>query len=59
MLWALQRLYERGEARFWNAVWPAVRLVIDIDDTRNNHYGEYYSQRNPLTTKNLKNRHGI
>jgi hypothetical protein len=59
MLWALQRLYERGEGRFWNAVWPAARLVIDIDDRRNKEYGEYYSQQNPLTADRLKDRHGI
>lgn len=48
-LWALQRLYERGEERYWTYVWPAVSLVYDIDDTRNNPYGDYYSHRNPLT----------
>jgi len=48
-LWALQRLYERGDERYWNYIWPAVSLVYDIDDTRNKPYGEYYSQKNPLT----------
>ena len=48
-LWALQRLYERGEGRYWEYVWPSVSLVRDVDDTRRNDYGEYYSQKNPLT----------
>ena len=48
-LWALQRLYERDEDRYWQYVWPSVRLVHDVDDTRQNRYGEYYNQRNPLT----------
>ena len=48
-LWALQRLFERKESRFWQFVWPKVSLVYDIDEVANNEYGEYYSQRNPLT----------
>ncbi|MBL7141195.1 MAG: DUF3800 domain-containing protein, partial [Planctomycetes bacterium] len=32
-LWALQRLYERGEERFLRYVWPSVGLVHNIDDT--------------------------
>jgi hypothetical protein len=56
LLWALQRLFERQEERYWNFVWPKVRLVYDIDDVRNNEYGEYYSQRRPLTLDVLKKR---
>jgi hypothetical protein len=48
-LWALQRLFEKKEGRYWEFVWPKVSLVHDIDDVRRNKYGEYYSQRNPLT----------
>lgn len=48
-LWALQRLYERNEARYWDFVWPSVSLVYDIDDGRSHDYGEYYTQRNRLT----------
>jgi hypothetical protein len=50
-LWALQRLYERAEDRYWQYVWPSVRLVHDVDDTRRKEYGEYYTQRNPLTVE--------
>jgi hypothetical protein len=56
MLWALQRLYERQESRYWDFVWPKVSLVYDIDDVRNHAYGEYYSQRNPLSTSEVQNR---
>jgi len=34
----------------------AVSLVHDIDDVENNEYGEYYSQRNPLTLAALERR---
>lgn len=33
-IWALQRLYERGEDRYVEYLWWAFRLVHDIDDTR-------------------------
>ncbi len=55
-LWALQRLYTRGEARYWNYVWPSCRLIIDIDDTREHPYGTYYSQKKPLTRAALLGR---
>ena len=48
-LWALQRFYERGESRYLDYLWPAFRLVRDIDDTRENKYGVYYTQKKPLT----------
>ncbi|MBN2291275.1 MAG: DUF3800 domain-containing protein [Pirellulales bacterium] len=48
-LWALQRLYERRESRYWDFVQRSASLVIDVDDTRENEYGEYYNKRRPLT----------
>ncbi len=48
-LWALQRLYERREERYLNALWPRFRLVIDVDDPRNPRTGVYYSQKRPLS----------
>jgi hypothetical protein len=30
-LWALQRFYERGEARYLNFVWPQTLEVLDLD----------------------------
>jgi len=53
-LWALQRFYERSEDRFLNFLWQAFRLVHD-DDNRRTKYGEYYTQKKPLTLAALKN----
>ena len=53
-LWALQRLYERGEDRFFNLLAPDYRLIMDVDDKRNRHYGEWYSDKNPLTAQKIK-----
>ena len=55
-LWALQRLYERGEGRYWDYVWPQVSLVIDMDDTEQAKYGRYYTQKKPLTLAAVKSR---
>jgi hypothetical protein len=51
--WALQRLYEMGEDRYVAYLWPAFRLVQDIDDQRAVGYGAYYTQKKPLTAAAL------
>ena len=48
-LWALQRLYEQGEDRYWETVRPRAKVVYDRDDTRTTSYGVYYTQEKPLT----------
>jgi hypothetical protein len=48
-LWALQRVYEKGEDRFWSFVWPKVRAVHDLDDTREHSFGTIYTPQKPLT----------
>ncbi len=48
-LWALQRLYERREERYWAYVQPQVSLVMDVDDTREAEYGRYYTKKKPLS----------
>lgn len=53
-LWSLQRLFERGEDRFFNLLSSNFSLIIDLDDKRNNKYGEYYSKTNPLELKKIK-----
>lgn len=53
-LWALQRFYERREDRYLDYVWPSIRLVHDLDDTRQNAYGVYYTQKRPLTLAALE-----
>jgi len=52
-LWALQRLYEKKEDRFFNLLQRNYRLIMDIDDKRNKEYGEWYSDRNPLTVDKI------
>lgn len=40
-LWALQRLYERGEDRYLGVLWSWFSLVVDVDDTVSGaHSGE-------------------
>jgi hypothetical protein len=58
-LWALQRFYEREEDRFLEYLWPCFRLVRDLDDTRHYKYGEYYTQKKPLTLAAKKKLPGI
>jgi hypothetical protein len=48
-LWVLQRLYEREEDRFWETIRSKVKLVYDVDDTRDAPYGVYYTPKKPLT----------
>ena len=53
-LWALQRMLERGEDRFFQLLAPGFRLIMDLDDTRNNHYGQWYSDKNPISLQKIK-----
>lgn len=55
-LWAIQRLLERGEDRFWNVVWPKVSLVHDVDDIGQHDYGEFYSQKRVSSLDAVQNR---
>ena len=58
-LWALQRLYERGEERFVELLWRAFRLVHDMDDTREARYGVCYTQEKPLNAAAVEGLQGI
>lgn len=53
-LWAIQRLFERGEDRFFNLLADHYRLVMDLDDTRNKPYGEWYSDSKTLCLEKIK-----
>ena len=53
-IWALQRLYERGEERYVNYLRATFRLVQDIDDRRKAGYGVYYTQKKPLNAAALE-----
>ena len=58
-LWALQRLYERHEERLVALLWSRFSLVHDLDDTRQAHYGVYYSKKKPLTLTAIRELPGI
>jgi len=47
-------MFERGEDRFFHLLATGYRLVMDLDDTRNKPYGEWYSASNPLEMKRIK-----
>lgn len=53
-LWALQRLYETGEDRFFDLLARDYRLIIDMDDTRQQSQGTWYGEANPLTLDKIK-----
>ena len=56
-LWALFRLYEKQEDRYFNFIRDMFSLVVDIDDTRNRNYGEYYdNHRNILSLEKMRGR---
>lgn len=53
-LWAIQRLYERGDDRYFSFLASQFRLVMDFDDTRNGKsYGRWYSDGDPLTKEKM------
>lgn len=56
-LWALQRLFTKGEDRFLALIWPKVGLIVDADDTAEKPYGTYHtSKRPPMSAAGIKNR---
>ena len=56
-LWALQRCYERQEARFLHALWPKVALIHDVDDPAGKQYGTYLTRTHPPPDpEKIKNR---
>lgn len=58
-LWALQRCFEKGEARFIEYMWPKISLVHDVDDARRAGYGEYYTRKKPLDQAAINQRSRI
>lgn len=52
-LWALQRMVERREDRYYNLIADKFRLVLDRDDCRKNAFGVYYTRRAPLSLEQL------
>jgi len=52
-LWALQRLYERGEDRFLQMVWPQVHCVWECRGTGEYKFGVRYTQEKPLDAASI------
>lgn len=55
-LWALQRVYERREDRFFSILSVRVGVIHDLGDTRIAAYRRYYSKRSALTASTLPER---
>lgn len=53
LCWAVQRVFEKGETRFYNYMLDKISLVVDIYD-REKYEGSknYYKRGNPLTEAN-------
>lgn len=55
LCWAVQRVFEKGETRFYDFLKEKIELVIDLYDFENYEgLKNYYSPDNPLTTANKK-----
>lgn len=53
-LWALQRMYERGEDRYFGFLKSHYRLIMDFDDKRTGRsYGRWYSEQDPLSRQKI------
>jgi hypothetical protein len=51
--WAIQRVFEKGELRYYNYLKDKISLVVDIyDNSKYEKWGNYYSPKNPLTVEN-------
>jgi len=52
-LWAVQRVFEKGETRFYDSIRPKVRSVVDVYDPAKKGRPTHYNYRNnPLTASN-------
>lgn len=54
-LWALQRMLERNEDRFFELVRPAFAAICDQDCRIRKPGGEWYSRAEPLTMEKIRN----
>lgn len=53
VLWTVQRIFERGETRFYDVLKSKIPTIIDLYDTaKYKGYQNYYGPRNPLTKDN-------
>jgi hypothetical protein len=53
LCWAVQRVFEQGETRYYDYLQERIRLVVDLyDSDRYAGYQNHYDKKNPLTAKN-------
>lgn len=51
--WALQRVFERGETRYYDFLADQIPVIIDLYDQKNyENWGNYYGNKRPLTVEN-------
>ncbi len=51
--WTIQRIFEKGEVRYYNYISDQIKLVVDLyDASKYNNWDNYYNKKNPLTSKN-------
>lgn len=52
--WSVQRVFERGETRYYNSISDKISLVIDVYDAEKyKNFKNYYSGKNKLTSDNM------
>lgn len=53
LCWSVQRIFERGETRYYDFIKDQISLVVDIYDSKGYKGSRnYYTPRNPLTSEN-------
>ena len=51
--WAIQRVFEKGEVRYYNYLQEKISVVIDLyDKEKYGGWTNYYGPKNPLTSEN-------
>ena len=51
--WAVQRVFEKGEMRYYNYLQEKISLVVDLYDFKNyKDRRNYFSKKNPLSAEN-------
>ena len=53
-LWALQRLFERAEDRFFQSIAHAFARIVHVDDVKKSPNGEVFHSANPLTIDKIE-----
>jgi len=56
--WSVQRVFERGDIRYYESLKEKIKVVVDLYDTENyKNWKNYYGPKNPLTAENKKTHH--